>query len=373
VTLLLPESFPEQNRGPAAENLQAERVLRSHFPTLAVETLTAIPGEGSYSGAKIWRLRANGQDWAWRRWPQPGPPLPRLMGLHRLLRHVEREGLRVVAVPIADQEGQSVIVQEDHAWQLEPWKPGTADLTRDMTAVRLSAALQVLARWHLLAARYVPTTSDSSWFSSSRTGVCPAIPERATRLASLTERWWTDQEHRIPLQWPSARRELLKRVVRLSGKNSDLCLRRLRASEERQVPVFPALRDVWHAHVLLTGDQVTGLIDPSSCRTDSAAVDLARLLSSLGAVSPLLRGEALEAYQQIRPLSTEEWQLIPVLEQSGAILSLATWMTWLFEERRPVSDWTAIEQRWARIGEVLDGVRPGSPDSPHRQDGRDQF
>ena len=94
------------------------------------------------------------------------------------------------------------------------------------------------------------------------------------------------------------------------------------------MPLQPCLRDIWHDHVLFTGDIVTGLIDPHAARSDSVATDLARLLGTL--VGDDRRGwdSGLAAYQEVRPLSAAELAMIELFDQSGVLLSGMTWLDW---------------------------------------------
>src|SRR5262249_8410933 len=97
---------------------------------------------------------------------------------------------------------------------------------------------------------------------------------------------------------------------------------------DASVPLQPCLRDIWHDHVLLTGDEVTGLIDPHAARSDSVATDLARLLGSLVGDDRGAWNAALAAYQQVRPLSLAELALVELFDQSAVLLSGMTWLDW---------------------------------------------
>lgn len=101
-------------------------------------------------------------------------------------------------------------------------------------------------------------------------------------------------------------------------------LAELRPWIDRPLPLQPCLGDCWHAHILFTGDAVTGLIDHAAVRVDYPLVDLARLLGSLSLTasdeSHLLAG--YESERKFRPI---DWQLLPGLRQAGIIASLARW------------------------------------------------
>src|SRR5690606_3973788 len=43
----------------------------------------------------------------------------------------------------------------------------------------------------------------------------------------------------------------------------------------------PSLRDIWRAHVLFEGNQVSGMVDLAALRLDHPATDIARLLASI--------------------------------------------------------------------------------------------
>ena len=64
--------------------------------------------------------------------------------------------------------------------------------------------------------------------------------------------------------------------------------------------------DLWHDHILFTGNAVTGLIDFGSVKEDHVAVDLARLLGSMIGDDAAIWEVGLSAYQRIQPLSAEE-------------------------------------------------------------------
>jgi Ser/Thr protein kinase RdoA (MazF antagonist) len=137
----------------------------------------------------------------------------------------------------------------------------------------------------------------------------------------------------------------------------------LNAAGQRAVPTHPVIRDVWHDHLLFTGDAVTGLIDFGAMRNDSIAVDVSRLLGSL--VGDDIQGwkHGLGAYQQIRPLSRAEDELIGTLDSSTILLSGLNWLRWIYVDRRRFDDFAQVAGRLREIAGRLEGLaaRSGRP------------
>jgi Ser/Thr protein kinase RdoA (MazF antagonist) len=113
--------------------------------------------------------------------------------------------------------------------------------------------------------------------------------------------------------------------------------------------VQPCLRDIWHDHVLLTEDEVTGLIDPSACRAENIATDLARLLGSLLNDDREAWEFALREYESDRPMDSHERALVDALDQSGVLLSGMAWMDRLFLSRDNVPPLSKVWERLETI------------------------
>jgi len=94
------------------------------------------------------------------------------------------------------------------------------------------------------------------------------------------------------------------------------------------------LCDIWHDHVLFEGTTVTGFVDYGGVKIDHVAVDLARLLGSMVEDRADLRTAGLEAYQRIRPLSLQEEELVSVLDETGTLVGLITWLKWLYVDSK---------------------------------------
>jgi Ser/Thr protein kinase RdoA (MazF antagonist) len=115
----------------------------------------------------------------------------------------------------------------------------------------------------------------------------------------------------------------------------------------------PCLRDVWHAHLLYHGEELTGLVDYAAVAEDSPAADVARMLGSLVEDDGARWHAALKAYREVRPLSQQEEQLARVLDRTGVIVALANWQRWLGEPGRAFEDQGRVN---ARIEELLQRV-----------------
>src|SRR5262249_37888513 len=111
----------------------------------------------------------------------------------------------------------------------------------------------------------------------------------------------------------------------------------------------PCLCDVWHDHVLFEGDVVTGLVDYGGVKLDHVAVDLARLLGSMAGDSAELRNAGLRAYKRFRPISWEEEALVTVLDETGTVVALATWLKWLYVDGISFEDPAGVAQRMAAL------------------------
>jgi Ser/Thr protein kinase RdoA (MazF antagonist) len=105
------------------------------------------------------------------------------------------------------------------------------------------------------------------------------------------------------------------------------------------------LCDIWRPHVLFVGDMVSGIIDYGSVKLDSVAGDLGRLLGSWVVDNQELWDAGINAYAGVRPLSAQERRLAAMLDRSGTILSLATWLLWLWRDHKTFDDVSNAAER----------------------------
>jgi Ser/Thr protein kinase RdoA (MazF antagonist) len=119
----------------------------------------------------------------------------------------------------------------------------------------------------------------------------------------------------------------------------------LRPWKDEESQLQYCLCDIWRPHVLFVGDQVSGIVDYGSVKVDHVAGDLGRLLGSWVADDQELWDAGMNAYAGIRALCTEERRLAGVLDRSGTILSLATWLLWLWRDRRTFDDVSRAAER----------------------------
>jgi homoserine kinase type II len=109
------------------------------------------------------------------------------------------------------------------------------------------------------------------------------------------------------------------------------------------------LCDVWHDHVLFTGDEVTGIIDYGAAKMDNVAADLARLLGSFIGDDVTMYEIGLDAYAAVRPLTDDERRLVPLLDRSGVVLGLANWLRQIFQQGCTMKNRTAVVDRIADL------------------------
>jgi Ser/Thr protein kinase RdoA (MazF antagonist) len=285
---------------------------------------------GGFSGTPVFKVQADSGQYALRNWHGSDVPLERIQELHRWLAHLQQCGIPV-AVPLRQPlGGESLLAREDSFWQLEPWLPGTP-IESGSPADTIAATMEVVAKMHLAARHYQPTPAGSAWFASKQ-GTPPAVFERIQHILYWTPQRLLQAQQQIStapdwLRFPAA--EILANFAVRGG----LILRELREVEAIDVPLHPCFRDLWCGHVLIANGCVTGLIDAAAARMDHACSDLSRLLGSLYEDDFDRWKEALQIYEQRRPLAAREYRLLRVLDRSSVLLSGTTWINrWLNHE-----------------------------------------
>lgn len=307
------------------------------------------PPNAGFSGASVFRLQCDAGEFCLRAWPPESLPRERILGLHHILRFLFEAGVSTVAVPVASQHDETLVAAEGRLWQMEPWLPGTADYWQKPSHDRLQGAMRALADWHRAAAGFIPSGREADWFASTPSAPSPAVAERLRLIRSF--RGGRCDELRAKLTHhdrPEFRELGLQTLRAFDGKAGDL-EHQLVAFHNLRFALQPCLRDVWHDHVLFTGDEVTGLIDPSACRSENVATDLARLIGSLVGDDRTRWDIALEAYNQARPLSLDERALVHVLDRSGMMLSAMNWLDRILIKQQGPPDRTRVEERLRTI------------------------
>ena len=345
----------------------AQTVLSFYsFPPGMVRRIENLGNAGGWSGSQIWKVEvvsvagimpvgsavgnalrgvpgtaASPEFLCLRRWPREHPTPERLQLIHAVLSRVWEGGLHIVPVPLRTGQDTAFVEYEGHLWELTPWMPGIADFHANPARERLRSAMQALARFHLLA-----VSEGTPGFARH---VVPAVHLRHTTLRRIAEHCTRINAH---LQ-PALGAEFDSRAIRLLRLMCDLgeeFAPRLGALQERVWYQQPVIRDIWHDHVLFTGDQVTGIVDFGAMNIDTPLTDVARLLGSLVGDDRPLRRFALAAYREVQPLDFEGIQIIDLLDYSGQVVAAVNWLTWLYVDRR---DMGPPEPIIRRLDEIL--------------------
>jgi homoserine kinase type II len=131
---------------------------------------------------------------------------------------------------------------------------------------------------------------------------------------------------------------------------------RLTAAVELRVPLQPCLRDVWSAHILFVGAEVTGVVDFGAMRVESVAADVSRLLGSMAGGDRRAWSAGLTAYQAVRPLTAGEETLVEAFDQSHLLMAGLQWIEWVYVDNRQFDDQAAILTRIDRLLTRLPGA-----------------
>ena len=331
-------------------------LLERFYPTLLHpgQPVTVTPATPGFSGARVFCVEIEQSAFCVRQWPIE-MPRERLMAIHGLLRHLGGHADVPIPVPLPSEDGGSIVNFGGQLWQVEPWLPGEADFDQQPTEARLAAAMTGLAKWHHLAAQYEPPHRDTNWLLPCHEDRSPTV---SARLRGLVQ-WRADlseAERRLMLEPDNQFRHLGQQLTIHFRRLADAIGRELQQVEPLSVRQQPCIRDLWHDHLLFCDDQLTGIIDFGAVKTDSIACDLSRLLGSLFGTDASAWRRALDAYEQTRPLTTAEHQLLRPLNRSGILLSGMTWLQRRTENRISAEQLPRVIARLEKIVGQLEAM-----------------
>jgi Ser/Thr protein kinase RdoA (MazF antagonist) len=316
------------------------------YRPLRIEQLVAT---GGFSGAVIVRVETEIGDYCLRGWPVNSLPRDRILGLHRLLDSVFQQGATQTTVPVFAENGSSLIFMQGRFWQLEPWMSGTADFHDTPSDVRLTATMACLARWHRAASLFSPRPEEREWFFCKSNAHSPAVLERLELIQEWTEGKSQRLKQSMSRNADSPFRGVAEEIVQRFDRLAPALSRQMKAALQVPFELQPCLRDLWHDHVLFSGDEVTGLIDASACRSENVAADLSRLLGSFVRDDRSRWEFALNEYARHRKLSVDEEGLVVLLDRSGVLLSGMTWLDRFYLKKVRIGNESAVLVRLEAI------------------------
>lgn len=326
-------------------------ILAEYPPECRPSVVEFLGNAGGLSGARFWRFVAPRGTLVLRCWPIEHPTPERLQFIHDVLRHATARGITFLPVPLATTHGSTFVSHSGHLWDLTPWLPGTADYDRSPRPEKLRAAMESLARFHVAVADFPIAASQRL------AGAPPAIDTRFARLHELQSGSIIKLANAVnDTTWPDLA-PLARQIVAQLPRVVPIAIARLAPLADTPLPLQVCMRDIWHDHVLFTGDAVTGLIDFGALDVDTPTTDVARLLGSLVGDDATSRQIGLEAFSAFRPLSEVESQAVRAIDAAGTILAAANWIRWVYIERRRFDEPTRVVERLQTLSTRCLGIR----------------
>jgi len=346
---------------------------------VVLDVLSAYPAEyhphrleylgfaGGFSGAQFWKIEARGGLYCLRRWPAGHPSDEQLALIHAALRWAADRGCHFIPVPQPTRQGRTFVTRGASRWELSPWMPGKADYQARPSRAKLEAAMRALAAVHRAIADFPwphdnPSVAPAGVFSG-QISAPPSLRQRLEKLTYWSERLGAEVREGLPEIGWSELQPLANRALELATQAIPQVQPLLEQATHVRVRLQACLGDVWHDHVLFSGEQVTGLVDFGSMRLDTVAGDIARLLGSLVLDDHVGWQIGLAAYEEVagRLDPTERW-LIEVFDRSTVVLAPLNWIQWIYFQRRQFEDQLAIVARMRQWVERLEAaIRGGRP------------
>jgi Ser/Thr protein kinase RdoA (MazF antagonist) len=314
---------------------QIARAVVDRFPAVKPKgEVQFLHNHGGFSGARLWRVEAADGWLCLRAWPFLQLLEDYLPKVHHLMERARAAGLSFVPSVYHTARGETYVQHADRFWDFTMWMPGHADFHNAPSSHRLAQGCTALAQLH------------ETWKpASTHRALCPAIRRRLQKHGDWAELAASGWRPAIAHDPEDPFTESVGRASRLLDHWLQRIPPMLAPWMERVVSVQPCHCDLWQDHVLYEKDDVVGLIDYGSVKTDHVAVDLARLLGSMAGDDQDLWAAGLAGYRTVRPLSAEEETLVHVLDRTGTVLALANWFKWLYKEKRAFPDRRAVARR----------------------------
>jgi Ser/Thr protein kinase RdoA (MazF antagonist) len=301
---------------------QSTDILR-HWLAAGEPMVRPVTAGRGFSGARHWQVEHNGRLYILRQWPEGSVYAQRLNHIHIFQRALATHDLPV-PVPLAANGGETFVNAAGLYWELAPWMPGVADYWSDPRPEKLRAALTTLAQIHqVLPITWQVSPPIDAWQMNG-------LSSRIARLNDLTaERNLGIVEKDIELL-PDLEQRDATQTLALVKRLAPVELLRARRWHGVTLPLATCLRDIWHDHVLFTGDRVTGVIDFGAVAIGSPASDIARLLGSMVGDDRERWAAGLAAYEEVRTLTPDEREAVRFFDSTGVVLSAANWLIWLY-------------------------------------------
>jgi homoserine kinase type II len=297
-----------------------------HYASLGVVRVDDFGGAGGLSGARFWRVESPQGPLCLRQWPAEHPTRERLAFIHVVLDFASRNGFDRLPVPIHTLRGETFVEHAGHRWELTAWLPGAGDYATNANRERLRSALAALARFHQATAEFP--------IGREKVAPSPGVERRKERFELLLGCELAQLERSIvSTLWPDfamRARECCQLVTRTIGYVANETW----DAGHFVVPQQPCICDIWNDNVLFTGNEVSGLVDFGAMRVDDVAIDVARLLGSMAMDDANAWADGLQAYENIRPLSDVERQLVHVFDRANVTISGLNWIGWICRDRR---------------------------------------
>src|SRR5262249_21238363 len=151
--------------------------------------------------------------------------------------------------PLRALDGRTLLVNDGRIWELSPWMPGTADLSRPPPLARLRSGFAALAAFHQSLAHH------------RAAGTSPGLVRRAQEINSLIRGGFTSLDRAVSHRETDSRAPVARRWLTLAQNFAPAIALPLTATISSTMALQPCLRDVRPQHLLFDGDRLTGLVD----------------------------------------------------------------------------------------------------------------
>lgn len=356
------EAKPE-NQPPAAVKATIEQLLLGKTLVADNPTSEALPQYESitngFSGARIWRCRFQDKAYALRSWPREGMTSDRLAWIHKQLAHAYGQGCDFLPLPLplhlplAIEPGstwqaiQSSDSGQTELWEIAPWMEGEP-LSPESSLIEQELAIEALARFHESLATSQPVTSQSLTPPSEDNSV--SIQKRTAMFHGLDSSLLLDSLRQVLNQ------SSIEKLERAISNAKQVLMPRLLAWGAKKLPLQPVQIDSRPEHFLLSKEpssdgKVTGLIDFGAMRIDTPAIDLARLVGELSPGNDKKQRHLVERYNDAQSGQRIDFDLVSLLDQSGAVAGIANWGIWMTKglQSNPQKNASVIESGSVRI------------------------